>query len=423
MTYTETAYKILTKVYQDGAYSNIELHKELESSDEAALVTRIVLGVLDKDTELEYIVAKICQKPPKSAVKIILKQGIYCVRYMDSLPDYAVVNNHVNLAKKVGLGAYAGFLNATLKTVIREKVTLPDKEADPVGYFSVKYSKPKWLVRKLFSDYGRADAAKIITAKPKKFAHIRLNSLKMTKNSFECYAKKHNLEYSESTVGGYYVKDCPEIKRLFSDGRITYQSETSVMAALAVAPKEGSMILDLCSAPGGKAVLLAELDKGGAVLACDVHEHRVELVKAYAKRMGVTNVQTVKLDARKFYKNFENRFDYVLCDVPCSGLGVVSSRPDILLNKKPEDILELTEIQKDILSNAAKYLKVGGALVYSTCTVIKEENIRQVENFLRENPNFSLEKIDLPPNNDGTLQILPTDKLDGFFIARMVKHA
>lgn len=150
MTYTETAYKILTKVYQDGAYSNIELHKELESSDEAALVTRIVLGVLDKDTELEYIVAKICQKPPKSAVKIILKQGIYCVRYMDSLPDYAVVNNHVNLAKKVGLGAYAGFLNATLKTVIREKVTLPDKEADPVGYFSVKYSKPKWLVRKLF---------------------------------------------------------------------------------------------------------------------------------------------------------------------------------------------------------------------------------------------------------------------------------
>lgn len=423
MAYTETAYKILCKVYRDGAYSNIELHKELASSDEAATVTRIVLGVLDKDTELEYIVGKICQKMPKAAVKIILKQGIYCIKYMDSLPDYAVVNNHVDLAKKVGLGAYSGFLNATLKTVIREKVSIPDKTADPVGYFSVKYSKPKWLVEKLFSDYGRDDAVKIITARPKKYAHIRLNGAKMTENAFECYAKKHNLEYSRSSVGGFYVKDCPPIKRLFSDGKITYQSETSVMAALALKPKDGAMILDLCSAPGGKAVLLAQMTKGGAVLATDVHEHRVELVKAYAKRMGVSNVQTAKLDATKFCKNFENRFDYVLCDVPCSGLGVVSSRPDILLNKKPSDIDELVKIQHDILSNAAKYVKVGGVLVYSTCTVIKEENILTVENFLRENPDFSPEKADLPFDNNGILQILPDDKLDGFFIARLVKHA
>lgn len=421
MGYTETAYKILNRIYSEGAYSTLELHKELENSEEAAIVTRIVLGVLDKDTELEYIVRSVCKKPPKQQVKTILKQGIYCLKYMDSLPDYAVVNNHVELAKKCGLSAYGGFLNATLKNVGRGEFSLPDKK-DKSLYLSVKYSKPVWLVEKLFADYGEKDAMKVVAAKPHKYTHVRLNGRKTDKNAFDCYAKKHNLEYTESPAGGFYVKDCREIKRLFSDGRLTYQSETSMLAALALAPENDSMILDLCSAPGGKSVFLSELAPKGAVLACDLHAHRVELVKAYASRMGAGNVQTVKLDAERFHKNFEARFDRVLCDVPCSGLGVVAKQPDILLNKKPEDIAALAQIQKHILDNAAKYLKKGGVLVYSTCTVTKEENDDVVCEFLSNHKNFRLDKMPLPYENDGMLQFFPTDRADGFFIARMVKE-
>lgn len=421
MSYTEVSYKLLSEIFKEGAYSSIALNKALGEEDEADLITRIVLGVLDRNVELDYIIAQKADKNPKLAVRLMLKQGIYCLKYMNSLPDYAVINNIVELSKKVGKEGVSGFLNATLKSVARGEYKLPD-EKDKLNYLSVKYSKPMWMIKRLLSDYSEADTIRIISAEAYPLVHIRLNNLKYEEKTFLQTVDLNKTEYKKSSAGGYYVKMDDGIKRLFRMGMITYQSEASMLAVQAVKVKNRTNILDICSAPGGKSIYMAELNPSGTVTACDLHEHRVELIKSYANRMSVENLETAVADATLYNKKFVNRFDAVLADAPCTGFGVVAKHPDILINKTEKDIADLAAVQATILNNSADYVKKGGIIVYSTCTVTKAENIDNINKFLETHKGFKLEKMDIPYKNDGTLQLLPNGGLDGFFIARLVKN-
>lgn len=419
--YTKICYDILSKIYREKAYSTLALYKMLENEPEADLINRIVLGVLERNVELDYIINQLSQKSPQLAVKIILKQGIYCLKYMNSLPDYAVINNNVELTKAIGKQQVSGFVNAVLNKVARGEYLLPN-ENNIIDFYSIRFSKPTWLVEKLFADFGNDTAINILSATPYELTHIRENSLKTTKKELEDYLIDNNIVYSKSEVGGFLLKISPKIKHLFNKGIITYQSITSMLTVDALDVKNGQKVLDICSAPGGKSVLIAEKNINGLVLACDIYPHRITLVNKYANRMGVKNIKTKVLDATIFQADMVNAFDRVLVDVPCSALGITRKHPDILLNRTLLDIDDLKKVQLKILTNASSYLKKGGVLVYSTCTITKEENIEVINEFLAENRNFKLQKIDLDYKNNGTLQFLPAGAIDGFFIAKLVKE-
>ena len=368
------------------------------------------MGVLEKNNELDFKLSKLVDKRPKSAICIVLKQGIYCLDYMDSLPDYAVVNNSVDLAKTINKGAYKGFVNAVLKRAATEKISLPD--GDSAFALSIRYGYPEWAINKIFSEYEREKGKEIVAAQKRGGTHVRTNNLIYSDEKFERDLENAGYKF-EKTKTGYYVSMNPLLKKLFIEGRITYQSLTSTYAALALDVKDGQNVLDVCSAPGGKAIFVAEKNPTANVVACDIHPHRVELIGAYARRMHVKNVTPTLFDGTAFNKEWVGHFDRVLCDVPCSAMGVVKKQPDVLLNRNESDIAALKKVQYSILDNAKNYVKRGGLLVYSTCTIFKEENDDNVEEFLKNNNDF--EKY--PSEFDG--QYLPCDTHDGFFIRRL----
>lgn len=408
--YLFSSYNALSKIFKEGAYVSDAVYKEIEGDENADIIYRIVMGVLEKNNELDFKLSKLVDKRPKSAICIVLKQGIYCLDYMDSLPDYAVVNNSVDLAKTINKGAYKGFVNVVLKRAATEKISLPD--GDGAYALSIRYGYPEWAINKIFSEYGREKGKEIVAAQKRGGTHVRTNGLIYSDEKFERDLENAGYKF-EKTKTGYYVSMNPLLKKLFIEGRITYQSLTSTYAALALDVKDGQNVLDVCSAPGGKAIFVAEKKPTANVVACDIHPHRVELIGAYARRMHVKNVTPTLFDGTAFNKEWEGHFDRVLCDVPCSAMGVVKKQPDVLLNRNENDISALKKVQYSILDNAKNYVKRGGLLVYSTCTIFKEENDDNIEEFLKNNNDF--EKY--PSEFDG--QYLPCDTHDGFFIRRL----
>ena len=408
--YLFSSYNALSKIFKEGAYVSDAVYKEIEGDENADIIYRIVMGVLEKNNELDFKLSKLVDKRPKSAICIVLKQGIYCLDYMDSLPDYAVVNNSVDLAKTINKGAYKDFVNAVLKRAATEKISLPD--GDGAFALSIRYGYPEWAINKIFSEYGLEKGKEIVAAKKRGGTHVRTNGLIYSDEKFERDLENAGYKF-EKTKAGYFVSMNPLLKKLFIEGRITYQSLTSTYAALALDVKDGQNVLDVCSAPGGKAIFVAEKKPTANVVACDIHPHRVELIGAYARRMHVKNVTPTLFDGTAFNKEWEGHFDRVLCDVPCSAMGVVKKQPDVLLNRNENDIAALKKVQYSILDNAKNYVKRGGLLVYSTCTIFKEENDDNVEEFLKNNNDF--EKY--PSEFDG--QYLPCDTHDGFFIRRL----
>lgn len=408
--YLFSSYNALSKIFKEGAYVSDAVYKEIEGDENADIIYRIVMGVLEKNNELDFKLSKLVDKRPKSAICIVLKQGIYCLDYMDSLPDYAVVNNSVDLAKTINKGAYKDFVNAVLKRAATEKISLPD--GDGAFALSIRYGYPEWAINKIFSEYGREKGKEIVAAQKRGGTHVRTNNLIYSDEKFERDLENAGYIF-EKTKTGYYVSMNPLLKKLFIEGRITYQSLTSTYAALALDVKDGQNVLDVCSAPGGKAIFVAEKKPTANVVACDIHPHRVELIGAYARRMHVKNVTPTLFDGTAFNKEWEGHFDRVLCDVPCSAMGVVKKQPDVLLNRNENDIAALKKVQYSILDNAKNYVKRGGLLVYSTCTIFKEENDDNVEEFLKNNNDFE----NYPSEFDG--QYLPCDTHDGFFIRRL----
>lgn len=417
----DSAYKILSKVYQDGTYSNMAFLGERVSD----MSTRLVYGTLEENVKIDYILSQLIEKKPQKSVLTLLKIGTYALLNLSDVPKFAIVSECVEVAKSNGKGGASGFINAVLKKVADGKYSLP-KESDE-NYLSVTYSKPHWFCDKLEKQYGKEVARSILSAKSTTLEHIRINSRMATESDVEFLLKKNKTDFKKSDVGGYIVKANDTVRHMFDKGLVTFQSPSSILAVKALGVTDGAQILDICSAPGGKAVYMSELCPHGKVIACDLYPHRVALIQKYKNRMHTPNVKAVQADACVLNDEWKNTFDFVLCDVPCSCLGTFKKHPDVFLNKDERCINELATTQRQILENAAKYLKVGGAMVYSTCTLFEEENENVVHDFLEKNVDFvlehisGLEKIDGGKylDNKGMIQILPHDEYDGFFIAKI----
>lgn len=417
----DSAYKILSKVYQDGTYSNMAFLGERVSD----MSTRLVYGTLEENVKIDYILSQLIEKKPQKSVLTLLKIGTYALLNLSDVPKFAIVSECVEVAKSNGKGGASGFINAVLKKVADGKYSLP-KESDE-NYLSVTYSKPQWFCDKLEKQYGKEVARNILSAKSTTLEHIRINSRMATESDVEFLLKKNKTDFKKSDVGGYIVKANDAVRHMFDKGLVTFQSASSILAVKALGVTDGAQILDICSAPGGKAVYMSELCPHGKVIACDLYPHRVALIQKYKNRMHTPNVKAVQADACVLNDEWKNTFDFVLCDAPCSCLGTFKKHPDVFLNKDESCISELATTQRQIFENAAKYLKVGGAMVYSTCTLFEEENENVVHDFLEKNVDFvlehisGLEKIDGGKylDNKGMIQILPHDEYDGFFIAKI----
>lgn len=417
----DSAYKILSKVYQDGTYSNMAFLGERVSD----MSTRLVYGTLEENVKIDYILSQLIEKKPQKSVLTLLKIGTYALLNLSDVPKFAIVSECVEVAKSNGKSGASGFINAVLKKVADGKYSLP-KESDE-NYLSVTYSKPQWFCDKLEKQYGKEVARSILSAKSTTLEHIRINSRMATESDVEFLLKKNKTDFKKSDVGGYIVKANDTVRHMFDKGLVTFQSPSSILAVKALGVTDGAQILDICSAPGGKAVYMSELCPHGKVVACDLYPHRVALIQKYKNRMHTPNVKAVQADACVLNEEWKDAFDFVLCDAPCSCLGTFKKHPDVFLNKDESCISELATTQRQIFENAAKYLKVGGAMVYSTCTLFEEENENVVHDFLEKNVDFvlehisGLEKIDGGKylDNKGMIQILPHDEYDGFFIAKI----
>lgn len=401
------AYDILAKIYKEDAFSSIELNKRVTGASNQAVVTRLVYGVLQKDTELEYYISKFTQKRPNKSVAVLLKEAMYCLLYMDSFPDYAVVDESVELCQKIGKRQLKGFVNGVLKNFIAagKKAELP-KDRDE--RLSITVSVPLWLVRAYIRQYGFEKTQEFLNVEEFTKEHIRNNSRLWTTAQLKSALDEKNISYVQSSAGGLFVDNSAYIKELSAQGKITYQSMTSMLAVQALEVKDGEKMLDLCAAPGGKSVYASEL-ADIEITSCDIYEHRLELIKAYADRMKEKSINVMLNDATQYNDAFYCSFDKVLCDVPCSGLGVAGKKPDIYLRSSMQKVLELSEVQYKILSNASKYVKPQGRLVYSTCTTLREENYNVVGKFVKDNQSWRVLRHE---------NFLPDGKgCDGFFIA------
>lgn len=398
-------YQVLSKVYGAGAHLKIALADTPVEELHRARTVRTVYGVLEHDAYLTACIASVAGKSPKSAVRILLKIALYWLVYLKK-PRYMVTDTAVALLKKLGKGGAAGFVNAALRAFDESKVVVP--AGDEGLALTTPY--PLFAVKKIRRDYGgRTEAI------------VRAGSRGVTVR-FVCGAEKYlRLPHIGTPFENVYIFERFSRDAGFFAGDYTFQSVGSIAICGGVEPC--GTLLDACAAPGGKSVLLAQ--KCGRVTACELHEHRVSLIRSYAARMGAENVAAVQADSTVFQPAWENAFDGVLCDVPCSGFGTVAENPDLPLFKTEESIADLPAVQRAILENCARYVRRGGHLYYSTCSVFSEENDGVVSAFLKAHEAFVSEAADSPLPHQKTpygLQFLPDTAFGaGFYFAKMRK--
>ena len=397
-------YLVLSKVYKEGAYLKQAIASVPIEPLNKARTVKICYGVMEKDIFLEAVIAENVQRQPKSAIKIILKIAVYMLEFLGKR-DYMVVDYAVELTKKTGKEGAAGFVNAFLRSY---KLPCVPESAD--ARLSLEYSAPLWLVKKLKRSY-KGEAEKILGAESLGVC------VRFERNSEKYLEKPH----TDTPFKGVYIfKNFTRDEGFFA-GDYTFQSVGSAAICNAVQP--GKNLLDACAAPGGKSVLLSK--KFESVTSCELHAHRAALIEDYARRMGVNNVRVMHTDSAVFNPDFEEKFDAVLVDAPCSGTGVINENPDIKFFRKESDVENLSRVQLEILLNCARYVKTGGSLYYSTCSVLPEENDSVAYEFLRANSGFELDIPDSPLGHAVTkfgLQFLPHISLGaGFFLTRFLK--
>lgn len=417
MNTREAALKTLYEIEYNGAFSNIAVKNMLKNQSmtiqEKGFYTRLVYGTLDKKITLDYIIekfSKIKLKKLSKYIHLILRMGIYQLKYMDSVPDSAAVNESVKLARRYGHGASAGYVNGLLRNVSKNDIKYPDSG---VNYLSVKYSFPIEMCIKWVKDFGydfTEDLLRSFESEP--ILILRPNTLKISADEL---ADKFNKKGIKSVSENGYVRsegfDIAE-DNMYINGMYTVQDYAAMQAAIVLDPQSGSTVIDMCAAPGGKTTHIAELMQNrGTIYAFDVYEHKVELIKKNAKRLGIDIIKAKLKDATVFDEALKQSADKILCDVPCTGTGIIRRKPDIKYTRINDG--SITDIQKKILYNASQYLKSGGELVYSTCSIEKEENEGITGEFLLNNTGF--EKIyekTMYPNIDGC---------DGFYICKIRK--
>lgn len=415
----EAALLALYEIEYDGAYSNMAVKAslpKLEDNRDKGLVTQLVYGVVRRKLTLDYIISrysKVKIKKLSKYVLLILRLGVYQLYFTDKIPESAAVNESVKLARKY-CGKSAGFVNGILHSVIRGRDSL-EYPKDTIENLSVKYSFTEEMVELLWSTGFCEELLHSLNQEPETL--VRVNTLKREELETKCDISP--IFDGARILKGTDVAQNPDYKC----GRIIPQDIAAMMAAIALSPKPNEICIDMCSAPGGKTTHLAELmENKGKIFAFDIHPHKIEIINKNAERMGISIIDAKVGDALELNKELLKKADKVLADVPCSGLGIIRRKPDIKWNK--ENIEALPEIQYKILENASEYLKEGGELVYSTCTILKRENEDVVQKFLNEHKDFELLPIELPQKlkreNKGYITLYPNiDGTDGFFICKM----
>ena len=450
----ETALKILYKIDEEKAYSNIVLNSEIKKQKEKlqrkdiGLISEIVYGVTTWRITLDEIIekySKIKLKKISKWILNILRMSIYQIIFLDKIPKSAAVNEGVNLAKKYGNRGSIGFTNAVLRKVDKKDYTELFEEKDNIKRISITTSMPEWIILELKKEGVSIEKIEEIckNSNIRPSISVRINNLKINKQELKEKLQEKGIKTEDGILNDFLIlnniKDIENLEE-FTQGYFTVQDEVAGLTALVLNPQPGENVLDACSSPGGKTTYLAELMKNqGNIVATDIHEHRTKLVENAAKRLGINIIKTSVQDATIFNENYKEKFDKILLDVPCLGIGVLKRKPDIKWQKEQKDVDEISKIQYKILENCSKYLKKNGEIVYSTCSIFKKENERIIEKFIKNNSEIQIEKLDFEKNsqlkneknanlffqnyikNCKYLEVYQNEKTDGFFICKMTK--
>lgn len=420
---------ILLAVTRDGAYSHLIIRDTLDKyhyleKQERSFIKRVCEGTLENLILLDYIISQFSSvkvNKIKPVIRCILRSSVYELKFMDAVPPAATCNEAVKLAGKRGFRNLKGFVNGVLRSISRnlETVSLPDWEKDPLDYLSVAYSMPRWLLEMWQNFYSLEEIEGFLEAFSGEMpAAVRINPCRTTKEALvkELEAEGIRVREDREQPNVLFLDRYDSMERIpaFEEGKFQVQDISSMQAALWAAPEKGSYVLDVCAAPGGKSIHAAELMEGtGWVEARDLTEYKVSLIQENIRRSRLANVEAVQADARIFDSDKVEKADIVMADLPCSGLGVLGRKADIRYRITAEECRKLAALQREILKVVRQYVKPGGILLYSTCTINPGENEENTAWFLAEFPEFSLEKQQ---------QILPQKgRNDGFFLARFRK--
>lgn len=443
----EIALKTLVSIEQEKSYSNIILNKMIKenskilSEKDKAFISELVYGIISMKLTLDEIIKKYSNiKIKKISIWIlnVLRMGTYQIIFLDKVPKSAAVNESVNLAKRYGHKASSNFVNAILRKINKSDYDELFLIKNDIERISKTRSMPEWIIKELLKDRNIEEVDKIcknLNNRPK--VQIRVNTLKTTKEELETILQKEDIKCSRiEEMPNFLDANIKNIENFeyFKKGYFTVQDISAGLTAEILSPKENEIILDACAAPGGKTTYMAELMKNkGEVIAWDIHKHRVDLIKENANRLGIDIIKAETQDSTKFNPKYENYFDKILLDVPCLGIGVIKRKPDIKWQKSEKDIQEIVDLQFKILENISRYLKPGGFLVYSTCSILKEENEEQIEKFLEKHSEYervsideistlgNIEDIKKKFTKNGYFKIEPDESKDGFFIEKLRK--
>ena len=436
----EIAAEALMEIMTEEAYNNMTLRRLLRQNgamprQDRAFVTEVVNGTLRNLIYIDHVLntfSKTKTEKMKPWLLAVMRSAVYQMYFMD-VPDSAACNEAVKLAGVRGYASLKGFVNGVLRTAAKKKNEVPMPEKGTAEYLSVAYSHPLWLVKMWVAYYGYEDAEKIcIFDNEAPDVTIRVNTLKTNKAELKEMLEEAGVAVKDGQVSenALHLTKTADLSRLeaFKEGLFHVQDESSQLAVKILDPQRGESIMDMCAAPGGKSFTAAEqMENKGNLISCDIYEHKIELMEEGAERLGISMMECKVKDAAEKEEEHE-LFDRILVDAPCSGLGLMRKKPDIRLKKDGNEIDSLTGIQKEILENAAGYVKPGGVLVYSTCTLCRKENEKNLEWFLKNHPEFEAEDITsfLPADwkvetaEKGYITLLPHKTgTDGFFISRM----
>jgi len=456
----ELSIEILINIFENGVFCNTALHECLGKwsaldNKERAFLTLLVEGTVERRIEIDYVINQYSKKPVnklKPYIRNVLRMSVYQIMYMDKVPQSAAVNEAVKLVVKKGFGGLRGFVNGILRNISRNKdnITYPDCESDFVDYISVKYSMPEWIVKHFMEEMTKEEVIKSMEYYLSNTdTVVRLTDRGIKQSELLELFQKENITYRQGNIFdfAYRLSTTGRIDKLpgFLEGAFVVQDESSMIPGYIVlnycrkqCEKKQNIsirIMDMCAAPGGKTLHVAGMSSYPIqVDSYDISDYKVKRIADNAQRLGLHNIIASVMDALKYNEKLREQYDVVIADLPCSGLGVLAKKPDIKYNTNNDALDELAGIQRQMLSNAAAYTKPGGLIVYSTCTIDKQENEDNAKHFLHNNPDF--EKCNLcdllgdniPENlaksctDEGYIKIIPGNvQSDGFFVAAFQK--
>ena len=438
------ALDVLRDVHERGAYASLALQNRLRESrmapNDRRLATSIVYTTIEKQNQLDYILDSLMDRPTGDIVqRDILRLSACQILFHERVPDSAAVNEGVQLSRAVGMEGASGFINAVLRSLVRQKeqnlIVWPDREKDLAQYLHIMGNNPEWLIDKLISVYGPETAEAILMySKTEHAMVIRPNMLKLTDETFEAGLRQNPWKWQRGIVPhAYLISGASDIEtdEDYQRGMFSIQGQASMLAAEAVQAKPGMRVLDACAAPGGKSAYLSEsMQDTGRVFAWELHEKRAALIEAMKKRLKLENLRVSVRDAQLPKPDMEGTMDAVLLDAPCTGLGVMDEKPDLKFRLKESDIEPIVKTQASLLDAVSKFVKPGGTLVYSTCSILPEEGAQQIQRFLQTHPAFSVKPLPTTypeafrqQQTAFGLQLLSfRDHVEGFFIVKMQRQ-